>query len=253
MPDHKVTRAMMLHTAFVNRENSFFHTSLDDESAPFYYMVNGETDRMLESMRRLWKTEGAGKLSEDPLRNARYFFVATATRACRFCIRSGMAETEAFSASDLYIRKMDVLNKVSEIMALREDMMAFYSDAMREVHQQMQLPRSVMSAMDYVEAHLHEKQSLEEIAEYADLAPAYLSALFHRETGMTLSDYILMRRIQTAKNMLKYTNQKVAEIAEILAFSDASHFQKVFKRETGLTPNQYRRYPDISESGTIEE
>ncbi len=58
MPGHKITRAMMLHTAFVNRENEFFHTSHDDESAPFYYMINGETDRMMEAVHRLWKPEG---------------------------------------------------------------------------------------------------------------------------------------------------------------------------------------------------
>ena len=253
MPDHKITPAMMVHTAFLNRENGFFHTSHEDESAPFFLMVNGETERMLEAMRSLWKAEGAGKLSENPLQNVRYLFVATVTRACRFCIQGGMAPTDAFNASDLYIRKMDVLNNIDEIWALREDMMTFYSDSMREIHRQMRLPRSVIRAMDYIEAHLHDKQTLEEIAEYAGLAPAYLSDLFHRETGLTLSNYILKRRIEAAKNMLRYSDQKVAEIAEILAFSNASYFQRAFKRETGQTPNQYRRFTDGRETGIFTE
>ena len=44
--------------------------------------------------------------------------------------------------------------------------------------------------------------------------------------------------------MLRYSNQKVAEIAEVLTFSNASHFHRVFKQETGQTPNQYRRFAD---------
>ena len=248
MPEHRITQAMMMHTAFLNRENGFFHNSYEDESVPFFFMVNGETNRMLEAMHSLWKIEGTGKLSDNPLQNTRYLFVSTITRACRFCIQGGMNPTDAFNASDLYIRKMDVLNNIDEIRALREDMMTFYSDAMREIHRQMQLPRSVTRAMDYVEAHLHDKLSLKEIAEYAGLAPAYLSDLFRRETGITLSSYILKRRIKAAKNMLRYSDQKVAEIAEILAFSNASHFQRAFKKETGRTPNQYRRFADTEET-----
>ena len=242
MPNHKITQAMILHMAYVNRENSFFHTSHEDESTPFYFMVNGETERMLELMRSLWKPEGTGKLSEDPLQHARYIFVSTVTRACRFCIDAGMDSTDAFNASDLYIRKMDVMNNIDEIWALREDMMSFYSDSMRALHRMMQLPRSVIRAIDYIDVHLHDKLSLEEIAEYADLSPAYLSDLFHRETGFTVSRFILVKRIETAKNILRYTDQTVAAIAENLAFSNASHFQRAFKKETGQTPNQYRRF-----------
>ena len=47
--------------------------------------------------------------------------------------------------------------------------------------------------------------------------------------------------------MLRYSDQKVSEIAEVLAFSNASHFQRLFKRETGRTPNQYRRFSDSME------
>ena len=123
MPEHKITRAMMVHTAFLNRENGFFHTSPEDEAVPLFLMVNGETERMLEAMHSLWKAEGTGKLSENPLQNARYLFVSTVTRACRFCIQGGMDPTDAFNASDLYIRKMDILNDIDEIWALRDDMM----------------------------------------------------------------------------------------------------------------------------------
>ncbi len=247
MADHKITRAMLLHAAFANRENSFFHTSYDDESAPYFYMINGETERMLEAVHKLWKPEGTGKLSEDPLQNARYLFVAAVTRACRFCIRSGMEPTDAYNTSDLYIRKMDTLKNIDDIWALRDDMMTFYAEFMREMHNLMRLPRPVIRAMDYIEAHLHDKQSLEEIAGYAGITSAYLSELFHKETGLTLGNYIIRRRIEAAKNMLRYTDQKVAEIAEILAFSNASHFQRVFKKETGCTPSQYRRFSSGAE------
>lgn len=116
------------------------------------------------------------------------------------------------------------------------------------MHKRMRLPRPVVRAMDYMDAHLHDKLSLKEIAEYADLAPAYLSDLFHKETGLTVTGYILRRRIQAAKNMLIDTDQKIAEIAEVLAFSNASHFQRLFKKETGYTPHQYRQFGDNVES-----
>ena len=53
-------------------------------------------------------------------------------------------------------------------------------------------------------------------------------------------DYILLRKLEAARNMLKYSEYSYAEISAILAFSSQSHFSRIFKKETGYTPKEYR-------------
>ena len=241
MPAHEITRAMMQQAAFLNRENSFFHNAYDKESEPFHYMVNGEKEKMLEAMDRNWLPSGTGTLSKDPLQNAKYLFVASITMAARYCVEWGMDVSEAYDASDLYIRRMDVCRDRESIAHLRRDMMCFYCDAMADRKKQADLSLPVVRTMNYIEGHLHDRITLELLAENAGVSRSYLSALFHRETGVRLSSYITGRRIEAAKNMLLYTVSTAAEISEYLGFSNPSHFQRAFRQATGMTPNAYRR------------
>lgn len=241
MPRHEITRSMMVEAAFLNRENSFQHTSYDDEVAPYHYMVAGDRENMLEAMRLKWGGGGVGTLSKDPLQNAKYLFVAIATIACRFSIEYGMDPAEAYDASDLYIRKMDQCADPEAVRRLAPDMMCFYCDAMARRRKARDLSLPVIRTVDFIEAQLHNHLTLQLLADHAGVSPTYLSSLFHREMQVPLSAYIVKRRVEAAKNMLRYTRRTAAEVAEYLAFSDASHFQRAFKRETGMTPNQYRR------------
>lgn len=94
--------------------------------------------------------------------------------------------------------------------------------------------------MDYIYYHLNEKIHLQDLAKYVNLNSSYLSTLFKKETGLSVSDYILKRRMDAAKNMLQYSDYTYGDISVILAFSSQSHFIQVFKKQTGLTPREYR-------------
>lgn len=95
--------------------------------------------------------------------------------------------------------------------------------------------------MDYIYDHLHSKISEEEIAEYVSLSPSYLSRLFRSEVGVTVSTYIAVKRVETAQNMLKYSDYSPVDIGNYLAFNSHSHFISTFKKYTGMTPNEFRR------------
>lgn len=110
-----------------------------------------------------------------------------------------------------------------------------------------QVSNVVEKVQDYMLEHLGEEFSRERIAEKVYLNPAYLSRLFRRETGLSLTDYIVKLRIMKAKEQLEYSNQKVSDIAFEVGYSNFSHFSKLFKKTTGLTPQEYRKkYQNIS-------
>ncbi|WP_158630166.1 response regulator [Cohnella sp. AR92] len=93
----------------------------------------------------------------------------------------------------------------------------------------------------YIQDNLHRDLSRDDIANEVYRNPAYLSRLFRKETGLSLSEYIAQKRIEEAKRMLVETNLKVSNIAEGLGYQHFSYFAKLFRKFTGLTPQDYRK------------
>lgn len=79
------------------------------------------------------------------------------------------------------------------------------------------------------------------IASELHMSPRYLSDLLRQETGKTAMDLIQLSLISEAKNLLHGTNQTIAEIAYSLGFENPPYFSRLFKKQTGLTPNQFKK------------
>ncbi|MBW5446169.1 response regulator [Cohnella sp. CFH 77786] len=92
----------------------------------------------------------------------------------------------------------------------------------------------------YIRSRLSQEITREELASHVYLNPAYLSRLFKKETGLSLSDAIIQERIQEAKRMLEETEYKITDIAEHVGYTSLGSFSNLFKRVVGVTPQQYR-------------
>ncbi|MBQ9824074.1 MAG: response regulator [Solobacterium sp.] len=93
---------------------------------------------------------------------------------------------------------------------------------------------------NYIREHLSEKISREQLADLVYLHPDYLTHVFKEKTGLSLSAYILKERLKQSKNLLRNTDKSINTIALDCGFSDASYFTRIFRRETGISPRQYR-------------
>ncbi|MCG7377054.1 helix-turn-helix domain-containing protein [Paenibacillus sp. ACRSA] len=93
----------------------------------------------------------------------------------------------------------------------------------------------------YIENHIGEELMREELASFAGFNPAYLSRLFRKEKGMSLSEFILQRRVAKAKTLLSQSTVKVTDIAGKVGYYNYSHFTKMFKKCTGITPQEFRK------------
>jgi AraC family transcriptional activator of pobA len=80
------------------------------------------------------------------------------------------------------------------------------------------------------------------LAAQLNLSPRYLSDLLKQETGKTAIELIHIYLINEAKNRLRNDDQRVSEIAYALGFEDLSYFSRLFKKETGVTPNQFKKH-----------
>lgn len=93
----------------------------------------------------------------------------------------------------------------------------------------------------YVSQNIFTPIRAEQMARELGYTRAYLCARFKREAGVSLTRYIQQEKAAEAKRLLRFTDQKLGEIAAVLGFSSQSHFQTMFKQITGETPMAYRR------------
>lgn len=97
----------------------------------------------------------------------------------------------------------------------------------------------VTNVKRYINEHIHERLSLNEVAAVFGISPSYLSQLFSRYNEKGFSEYINSCKINTAKQLLENENLKVYEIADMLGFESAFYFSKVFKKMEGISPSEY--------------
>lgn len=98
----------------------------------------------------------------------------------------------------------------------------------------------VQKAVAFIDTDLTGNLSLSTISQTLNISSSYLSTLFKKETGQTLTDYISHRRINYAKHLLETTRLQVQTVAQHCGIVDVQYFSKIFKRITGVTPKQYR-------------
>lgn len=224
---------------FENREDNRFHTPYDKEIEFYQTIKMGNVEEALQLLRP-FNSDGMGVLSEDRLRNLKYHLIISIAFITRYCIEGGMEMEEAYNRSDIYIRRLDKFQSEKEIEDLHRELVEDYAKRMRSIRKKTMYSRAIIVCLEYIYANLHKKITLELLAEEAKLSPSYLSKLFHKEVGISVSAYVMQKRIEAAEKMLRYTEFSSAEIANCLCFCSESHFIAMFKRYVKVTPREYR-------------
>lgn len=181
-----------------------------------------------------------GMIANDVLRQMKNTFIVTATLTSRSAIRGGMDVEEALSLSDSYIRKCEMLSTAEQITNLQYHMVIDYTERVERVRHGKEPTKLVRDVAAYVRRGITQKTSVEDMARSMFISRTHLAARFKKESGMTLTDFILSEKIEEAKRLLRYTDKSLLAIGEYLGFSSQSHFTKAFKKHTGTTPGEYR-------------
>ena len=164
-------------------------------------------------------------------------FIAVCIRAA---IEGGLSPSVAYPLGDRYIRKIYQSNNQEHISELRNSM---YHDLIAHVHALRVNPsfsKAVQSCCDYIQLHSTEPLTIDVLAKRLGYAKYYLSALFKKETGCSVGDYIKIARIERAKVLLNNTDLNVEDIWEEVGFSSRSVFGKAFRSVVGMTPREFR-------------
>ncbi len=139
-----------------------------------------------------------------------------------------------------FVSRMAHIGQTDRLFALLRKTIISETEVLME-QQHSAGTRPIRLAKEYVLQHYQDPITLEKVCEEVELSVSYFSSLFKKETGENFVRFLTRTRMERAKELLAQTNLSVAEICMQVGYSDLKYFTQTFRKETNLSPGQYRK------------
>ncbi len=175
----------------------------------------------------------------DPMRNLKNYCIIMNTVCRKAAEEGGVHPFYLDQTSSDFARQIEQKRNEDEIKRLVYDMFRSYCRLVRR-HLLKEYSKPVQLAILQIDTDLASDLSLSSLAASQELSPSYLSALFKKETGQTITAYVNERRMKMAMQLLENTLLQVQTVAQYCGILDVHYFARLFKKYTGQTPKEYR-------------
>lgn len=176
----------------------------------------------------------------DPVRNLKNYAIIMNTLFRKAAEQGGVHPLYLDKTSSSFARKIEEITSTPAAQQLMEDIFKSYCRLVKN-HSTKNYSLPVQRAIIYIDENLRGDLSLSTLARIQSINASYLSTLFKKETGSTITDYVNQKRIQLATKMLGTTKLQVQTIAQHCGYQDINYFSKIFKKYTNMTPLEYRK------------
>lgn len=170
----------------------------------------------------------------------------------RSAIEAGTPPEYALQKNKTYIKEMNGITGMEGLCNWLTRVLHQYMDTTFSFND-VQHVDVIHKSLQYIHQHYFEKITLESAAQRVHLSPSYFSKIFKKEMGSNFNAYLNKQRIEKSKKLLLEDEYTLIEIAMIVGFEDHSYFTKVFKKNTSVTPSQYRKTKDRGKNNTLPE
>ena len=158
----------------------------------------------------------------------------------RAAVEGGASLERLFGLNYDYVSKLSGIDRFEDLCFWIIGALDTFMDTVYQVRQVKNV-KLIGDAIAYIRQNHGQTLTLDGVAQKVYVSPFYLSHLFKEELGLTFVEYLTRVRVEGAKRLLANGNLSVLGVAEKVGYEDASYFSKVFRRATGMTPNQYRK------------
>ena len=221
------------------------HNTLDTERWMCGLIESGDVEGLM-AMAKQAPNVTTAKIAPTQLGHMRNIFVVAATVASRAAIKGGVPPQEALSMSDDSIRQSESVPSAVQLHNLQYRMILSFARRVAEYRGAHASTKLTTQAVAYVWEHLEDGVSVDEMARALGVSRPYLSGRFAKDTGKSISEYVLALRITRACQALREGDEPLSALAERLGFCSQSHFCRVFREQVGVTPARYREGRDKS-------
>lgn len=175
----------------------------------------------------------------DQLRNLKNYCIIMNTLFRKAAERGGVHPIYIDKTSSDFAKQIENAHTVTQITEMMPEILKAYCNLVKKNSVKGYSP-PVKKVIIKIDSDLTADLSLNSMAALCNVSPSYFSALFKKETGVTLTNFVTNRRIRLAKHLLKTTNLQIQTIAQHCGILDFHYFCRMFKKNVGITPTQYR-------------
>lgn len=174
----------------------------------------------------------------DPVRNAKNYGIIMNTLLRKAAERGGVHPVHLDRISSAFALKIELFTSVEQGNELMTEMFRDYCRLVRE--KSSSYSPLVKAAVTAIDSDLSAELSLRALATQLNVSKVYLSTVFKKETGKTVTEYINDKRISYAKHLLRTTSLQIQTVSLHCGIMDVHYFSKLFKQKTGMTPSAFR-------------
>lgn len=222
------------------QDNELIRIETNEEQEMFRPIREGNVEKMRSDLKKVFLTQRIPKLAKSQFKHYEYMVCSSITLATRAAIMGGLDTVVAFNISDSYLRNLETCKSIGELLLLHQDMMLAFTYKVHELKEKASSSNLIMKCKDYIEKNLCSPLTLQSIADALFVSKFHLSRSFMQSEQISISHYIIIRRLEFAKQTLRFSKTPIATIAFRLCFASQSHFTKHFKSYVGMTPLAYR-------------
>ena len=175
----------------------------------------------------------------DPVRDMKNYCIIINTLFRKSVERGGVHPIHIDSASSEFAKKIELRSSIEDIQKLIYEMVKVYCQLVNKYSVKDYSP-TVQKVIVMIESNLASDLTLSELATTLNINASYLSTVFKKETGKTVTGYVNEKRIELAQELLKTTNLQIQTIAQYCGIVDVHYFTRLFKKITGVSPKQFR-------------
>lgn len=210
----------------------------DLENATLNAVANGNESKALETCAR-WTTHQLPQRLANELRDSKDYTITLNTLLRKTVEQAGVHPIHIDSVSNRNIQMIEQLSSIEQCQSFRSKMIRTYCLLVRK-HNLKNYSLLTQKIITYVDTELCADLSLKALSERLSVNASYLSTLFKKEMGMSLTDFVNHRRISHAQKLLISTEMPIKSVALKCGIPDVYYFSRLFKRITGTTPKAYR-------------
>ncbi len=175
----------------------------------------------------------------DPVRNMKNYTIIVNTLLRKAAEHGGVHPLYIDGVSTDFAKRIEKIKSVEEGITMHHEMIDRYCNLVKK-HSMKNYSPLVQKVITLVDFDITADLSLSRQAEILNVNASYLSTLFKKETGVTLTEYVSKKRIEQASFLLSSTKLQIQTIAQNCGIYDVNYFTKLFKKQTGKTPKEFR-------------
>lgn len=180
------------------------------------------------------------RAGKQTIRGVKHYFRVLSSIMARKLYENQVPSKKAFAFNAACIEMIDYHMNDAAFLQFADDLIEFFISVISERKQPTFSHQTVNKVILFINDEVESELSVDDIAKHFQVSTSHLSRIFREHVGITLVEYLNVRRVEESQYYLRHTNKSISDISKQYHFCNQSYFTRIFKKYTEVTPKQFR-------------